>query len=439
MAALNLAGKTSGYIKLKSPDVALNATVELPNKDGILATLDDIGTGGGGSGGGSVETVNAPAFSVHIGNTPQSIPSTSWVQVNLDDVKFDSHNAFNTSNSRFTPTVAGYYQVTAYAYFIDAQNASMVRIEKNGTEIKRGTRAGSNGTAYSIASLVTALVYMNGTTDYLTMGAYHSDTQPRNINSNAYFEGVLVKPANSGTLVGGDPVTLDALGIPNHDKVTVDDTGILGGVSKVNVVKDGNDSAAYTAKTNLGHFGFGVGIETATNCFNIYDYNKSISRFNIDDMGNIGIGHNTPTKWAYTNAKTLVVGENRGGPQQGKMVIGQRGDLATGSTQGASIGVAFGENPIRSAHIDFGCMGDSGQSGRITFNTKPENDDSTAPTERMRIDADGRVDITGSLYVNNNPKSVDVQLSDMETRLADREKLIDKLSARLDKLEKRLK
>jgi len=87
MAALNLAGKTSGYIKLKSPDVALNATVELPNKDGILATLDDIGTCCGCS----VETVNAPAFSVHIGNTPQSIPSTSWVQVNLDDVKFDSH------------------------------------------------------------------------------------------------------------------------------------------------------------------------------------------------------------------------------------------------------------------------------------------------------------------------------------------------------------
>jgi hypothetical protein len=50
MAALNLAGKTSGYIKLKSPDVALNATVELPNKDGILATLDDIGSGGGSGG-----------------------------------------------------------------------------------------------------------------------------------------------------------------------------------------------------------------------------------------------------------------------------------------------------------------------------------------------------------------------------------------------------
>ena len=46
MAALNLAGKTSGYIKLKSPDVALNATVELPNKDGILATLDDVSGGG---------------------------------------------------------------------------------------------------------------------------------------------------------------------------------------------------------------------------------------------------------------------------------------------------------------------------------------------------------------------------------------------------------
>ena len=45
MAALNLSGKTSGYIKLTAPDVASNATVELPNASGVLAL---VGEGGGG-------------------------------------------------------------------------------------------------------------------------------------------------------------------------------------------------------------------------------------------------------------------------------------------------------------------------------------------------------------------------------------------------------
>ncbi len=72
MAALNLAGKTSGYIKLKSPDVALNATVELPNKDGILATLDDVGSGGG--------NVDLTGYATEEWVNNQGYSTQSWVQ-----------------------------------------------------------------------------------------------------------------------------------------------------------------------------------------------------------------------------------------------------------------------------------------------------------------------------------------------------------------------
>ena len=51
----------------------------------------------------------------------------------------------------------------------------------------------------------------------------------------------------------------------------------------------------------------------------------------------------------------------------------------------------------------------------------------------------GRVDVTGSLYVNGTPKSLDVMVTDLEKEGKLKDKLIEKLSDRLDKLEKKLK
>ena len=56
---------------------------------------------------------------------------------------------------------------------------------------------------------------------------------------------------------------------------------------------------------------------------------------------------------------------------------------------------------------------------------------------RMEIKANGRVDIFESLYVNGAPKSVDSMLVDLEKDVKLKDKLIEKLSARLDELEKR--
>src|SRR6056300_700866 len=53
---------------------------------------------------------NAPAFAV--GNSSdQSVSSSTNTKVILDNEDFDTDNCFDASNSRFTPTVAGYYQI----------------------------------------------------------------------------------------------------------------------------------------------------------------------------------------------------------------------------------------------------------------------------------------------------------------------------------------
>ena len=63
----------------------------------------------------------------------------------------------------------------------------------------------------------------------------------------------------------------------------------------------------------------------------------------------------------------------------------------------------------------------------------------TNNSPRMTIGTDGRVDITGSLYVNNAPKSLDVMVTNLEKDVKLKDKLIEKLSKRLDKLEARMK
>jgi hypothetical protein len=91
MAALNLSGKTSGFIKLTAPEVATNSTVELPNKNGILATLDDVGEGGGGGGGGVAQP--PVAFDLNMSGDI-SIPNDTLTLIPLSNAIIDTDNGF---------------------------------------------------------------------------------------------------------------------------------------------------------------------------------------------------------------------------------------------------------------------------------------------------------------------------------------------------------
>jgi hypothetical protein len=111
-----------------------------------------------------------PAFNAFM-NTVQSLSLATLTKVAFDTERFDTNSCFDTSTYRFTPTVAGYYQVNAMAYFdyIGTQySGSEFHLYKNGATSSRAQW--SNVSFYGSMTLAD-LVYMNGTTDYIEMYA----------------------------------------------------------------------------------------------------------------------------------------------------------------------------------------------------------------------------------------------------------------------------
>ena len=98
------------------------------------------------------------------------------------------------SRSRFTPTVAGYYQINAGIYWTNA-NGCLTTIYKNGSEFKRGQQvAGLTGQL----SAVSGLVYCNGSTDYVEIyGLQQFGTSQNTVTGSniTYFQGCLVRSA----------------------------------------------------------------------------------------------------------------------------------------------------------------------------------------------------------------------------------------------------
>lgn len=113
-----------------------------------------------------------PAFWVY-GNTNQVIASATYTKVILNTELFDTNNNFDTTNYRFTPTVAGFYQVNAVCEAYAAGStitAGFGNLYKNGTLYSRGSAFSGSQTEYY--GHISTLVYMNGTTDYLELYMY---------------------------------------------------------------------------------------------------------------------------------------------------------------------------------------------------------------------------------------------------------------------------
>ena len=111
------------------------------------------------------------AFSAYLPTADQSVTSATWTKVNLSAEEFDAAGDFDaTTNYRHTPTIAGYYQ---YSFSVQGNgttiSACVSAIYKNGTIYKQGSY---NQTSAVIISPGSALVYMNGTTDYIELFGY---------------------------------------------------------------------------------------------------------------------------------------------------------------------------------------------------------------------------------------------------------------------------
>jgi len=123
---------------------------------------------------------NTPAFYVYKSNGITFFTINTWTKVILDTEVYDTNNNFDsTTNYRFTPTVAGKY-IFSGAVFIDYNTSSgstlYSGIYKNGTQI--GSNGHNGGTGYGTRNVISPVVEMNGSTDYVELYCYYSGTDP---------------------------------------------------------------------------------------------------------------------------------------------------------------------------------------------------------------------------------------------------------------------
>jgi len=160
MSSIVISGDTSGTITIAAPAVAGTNTLTLPALTGTVITT---GSTFGGTG---------PAFSAYLASG-QTITASTYTKVQINTKEFDTNSNYdNATNYRFTPTVAGYYQVNGSIRY-DASTTptrAIIGIYKNGAEFKRGNDLGNNSTQ----AIVSTLVYFNGSTDYIELWAYIS-------------------------------------------------------------------------------------------------------------------------------------------------------------------------------------------------------------------------------------------------------------------------
>ena len=87
---------------------------------------------------------------------------------------FDPQSWFDTTTGRFTPTIPGYYQVNTNVTAISSFANTYAGIFKNGVLVGSSVQAQS-GTGNGTTVNYSTVVFMNGTTDYLSLGAGTQD------------------------------------------------------------------------------------------------------------------------------------------------------------------------------------------------------------------------------------------------------------------------
>ena len=134
---------------------------------------------------------NGPAFSAYQ-SSAQTISTGVTTKLQFQAEEFDTANCFdNSTNYRFTPNVAGYYQVSGGLQLATSACVLTMYFHKNGSAYKQFLSTNSANVSGGYGS---ALVYLNGTTDYVELYANLSTGQALNAQSYyVYFQGAMVR------------------------------------------------------------------------------------------------------------------------------------------------------------------------------------------------------------------------------------------------------
>ncbi len=140
---------------------------------------------------------SGPAFRAYLSSN-QTPANATWTKVAFNTESFDTDNCFNnTTTYRFTPTKAGYYQISAAVYATSTSASAKetyMALYFNGATL--GIASGSqtnNWTLYVHNN--SQLYYFNGSTDYMEVYGYIDNsvgrtfTQPSTLFSAAWIRG----------------------------------------------------------------------------------------------------------------------------------------------------------------------------------------------------------------------------------------------------------
>lgn len=181
MSSLTILGDTSGSVALTAAAVAGSTAITIAAQSGTL-------------------NVGGPSFSAYVtGN--QSMSSGTFTKMQCGTEEWDTANCYdNVTNYRFTPNVAGYYQFNGmWGAAAGSPTRIIAALYKNGSVARYGLDLGASSASFNngAGSVVNAMLYMNGTTDYVELYAYSSGgvTIQGGSSASGYFQGFLARTA----------------------------------------------------------------------------------------------------------------------------------------------------------------------------------------------------------------------------------------------------
>ena len=170
----------TGSMTLAGPSTNSNQTVNIPDTTGTMMVSG-----------------NMPAFSAY-NSSSTTLNTTTWTKIALQTKVFDTNSNFDsTTNYRFTPTVAGYYQLNGAVSTNNPAGSLICAIYKNGSQLYKGQVVPANS-AIGTSVNVSGVAYFNGSTDYVELYGYQTNGSSQTTYANSYdtyFNGSMVRSA----------------------------------------------------------------------------------------------------------------------------------------------------------------------------------------------------------------------------------------------------
>jgi hypothetical protein len=173
MSSVVISGDTSGSITLQAPSVAGSNTLTLPALTGTVQ-------------------IGGPAFSYYQSSAQTGIANGTFTKLTFTSSDYDNTSGMYAS-SKFTPTVAGYYQLV---FAVNPSLAGLITIYKNGVRYKDGSCAATNATGTT--SVGSIIAYANGSSDYFEVYYIQYQGSPAQTYANSfgtYFQGIYLRGA----------------------------------------------------------------------------------------------------------------------------------------------------------------------------------------------------------------------------------------------------